>query len=152
VRFAHISLLPVLIGCCWQRKKFFPLAVRQRPPSRASSTNELCRGIEAARKMYWKVTLMRSGIGLPKRRNDTLVALGLRKRFRTVYKPINPQIAGLLLRVKELIRLEIVDSVETRGDQREKRKAQKGYIVEQVGGMGYVSPVDLKGMQTNSSQ
>jgi len=94
---------------------------------------------------------MRSGIGLAKRRNDTLVALGLRKRFRTVYKPVNPQTAGLLLRVKELIRLEWVDNVETKEEQREKRKPQKGYIVEQVGGTGYVPPVDTNVTQTNSA-
>ena len=101
--------------------------------------------------MYWKVTLMRSGIGLAKRRNDTLVALGLRKRFRTVYKPVNPQTAGLLLRVKELIRLELVNKAETKEEQREKRTPQKGYVVEQVGGTGYVPPVDANVMQSHSS-
>ena len=94
---------------------------------------------------------MRSGIGLAKRRNDTLVALGLRKRFRTVYKPVNPQTAGLLLRVKELIRLELVDDVETKEQQREKRKPQKGYVVEQAGGAGYVSPMDVLKIQAPSS-
>jgi large subunit ribosomal protein L30 len=94
---------------------------------------------------------MRSGIGLAKRRNDTLVALGLRKRFRTVYKPVNPQTAGLLLRVKELIRLELVDDVETKEQQREKRKPQKGYVVEQAGGRGYVSPMDALKIQAPSS-
>jgi len=92
---------------------------------------------------FWKVTLMRSGIGLPKRRKDTLFVLGLRKRFRTVYKPINPQIAGLLFRVKELIRLELVDEVETKESMREQRKAPKGYVVEAEGGSGYSKPVDL---------
>lgn len=108
-----------------------------------------CPSIEG--KMYWKVTLMRSGIGLAKRRNDTLVALGLRKRFRTVYKPVNPQTAGLLLRVKELIRLELVDDVETKEQQRDKRKPQKGYVVEQAGGTGYVSPMDALKIQAPSS-
>ena len=83
--------------------------------------------------MWWKVTLVRSGIGLPKRRNDTLRALGLRKRFRTVYKPINPEIAGLLLRVKELIKLEIVNEKETKEEIREKRRPEKGYVVESHG-------------------
>jgi len=92
--------------------------------------------------MFWKVTLMRSGIGLPKRRNDTLVALGLRKRFRTVYKPVNPQTAGLLLRVKELVKLELVDEVETKEEMKAKRKPEKGYVVESVGGSGYVRPMD----------
>jgi len=73
---------------------------------------------------------VRSGIGLPKRRNDTLVALGLRKRFRTVYQPVNPQTAGLLLRVKELIKLELVDKKMTKEEMKELRKPEKGYVVE----------------------
>jgi large subunit ribosomal protein L30 len=94
--------------------------------------------------MYWKVTLIRSGIGLSKRRNDTLVALGLRKRFRTVYKQINPQIAGLLLRVKELIKLELVDEVKTKEEMRVERKPERGYVVESVGGTGYIAPGDAQ--------
>ena len=92
--------------------------------------------------MYWKVTLMRSGIGLSKKRNDTLVALGLRKRFRTVYKQVNPQMAGLLVRVKELIRVELVDEVKTKEEMKAERKKEKGYVVESVGGTGYVSPAN----------
>jgi large subunit ribosomal protein L30 len=98
--------------------------------------------------MWWKVTLMRSGIGLSKRRNDTLVALGLRKRFRVVYKPINPQIAGLLLRVKELVKLEIVEETESKEDMKARRKADKGYVVESIGGMGYIPPVDVQTMES----
>lgn len=84
---------------------------------------------------------MRSGIGLPKRRNDTLVALGLRKRFRTVYKPVNPQIAGLLLRVKELVKVDLVrdDEIVTKEEMRERRRSEKGYVVESTG-PGYVAP------------
>lgn len=91
--------------------------------------------------MFWKVTLMRSGIGLPKRRNDTLIALGLRKRFRTVYKPVNPQTAGLLLRVKELIKVELVkeNEIVTIEEMKERRKSDKGYVVESLG-TGYLLP------------
>ena len=104
--------------------------------------------------MYWKVTLIRSGIGLSKKRNDTLVALGLRKRFRTVYKPVNPQTAGLLVRVKELIRVEMVDEVRTKEEMKAERKKEKGYIVESVGGgTEYVSPANaaMDVMQTQSN-
>ena len=102
------------------------------------------------RIMWWKVTLMRSGIGLSKRRNDTLVALGLRKRFRTVYKPVNPQTAGLLLRVKELVKLELVNETESREDVKARRRPAKGYIVESVG-KGYVPPVDAAGVQERTA-
>jgi large subunit ribosomal protein L30 len=80
--------------------------------------------------MFWKVTLIRSGIGLSPRLNRTLFALGLRKRFRTVFQPVNPRVAGQLLRVKELIKLELVDVTETKEEMREKRRPPKGYVVE----------------------
>jgi large subunit ribosomal protein L30 len=102
----------------------------------------LVRTFPVSTTMYWKVTLTRSGIGLPKNRVDTLVALGLRKRFRTVYKPVNPQIAGLLLRVKELIRVELVENTETKEVMKERRRPEKGYFVESMGS-GYVKPVDM---------
>ena len=49
------------------------------------------------------------------------------------------------------IRLELVDDVETKEQQREKRKPQKGYVVEQAGGAGYVSPMDVLKIQAPSS-
>lgn len=101
--------------------------------------------------MWWKVTLMRSGIGLSKRRNDTLVALGLRKRFRTVYKPVNPQTAGLLLRVKELVKLELVNETESKEEVKARRRADKGYVIESVGGTGYVPPVDEQTLQNQTA-
>ena len=100
--------------------------------------------------MYWKVTLVRSGIGMSKRCNDTLVALGLRKRYRTTYKPINPQIAGLLLRVKELVKVELVDEIKTREEMKAERRPAKGYIVESVGRTGYVAPIERQGIETQS--
>ena len=104
-----------------------PSKTPRGPPSYSTAT------------MYWKVTLMRSGIGLPKNRVDTLVALGLRKRYRVVYKPVNPQIAGLLVRVKELVRLELVDEMETKEAMKARRTPEKGYVIESVG-TGYVLP------------
>jgi ribosomal protein L30 len=82
--------------------------------------------------MFWKITLKRSGIGLPSAKLDTLYALGLRKRFQTTYKPVNPQIAGQLLRVKELVQLKLVDEVETKEAMKEARRRPSGYVVESV--------------------
>jgi len=98
--------------------------------------------------MYWKVTLVRSAIGLPKRRNTTLIALGLRKRFRTVYKPVNPEIAGLLLRVKELIRLDLVNEEETKETIKEQRRPEKGYLVECLG-TPYTRSRDIQALQAH---
>ena len=82
--------------------------------------------------MFWRITLKRSGIGLPSAKLDTLYALGLRKRFQTTYKPVNPQVAGQLLRVKELVQLELVEEAETKEEMREAGRGPSGYIVESV--------------------
>ena len=137
-RFTH-PFPETLIGCTKSVEKVCPNRPSENTPF--DSLDERTR-VEV-KTMFWKVTLMRSGIGLSKRRNDTLVALGLRKRFRTVYKPVNPQIAGLLLRVKELVKLELVNEAETKEDMKAKRKPDKGYVVESVGGSGYVKPMDV---------
>jgi len=82
--------------------------------------------------MFWRITLKRSGIGLPSKKLETLEALGLKKRFQTTYKPVNPQIAGQLLRVKELVQLELVEEPETKEEMRHKRQPPRGYVVESV--------------------
>jgi ribosomal protein L30/L7E len=46
---------------------------------------------------------------------QTLEALGLKKRFQTTYKPVNPQIAGQLLRVKELLDLQLAEEPVSKG-------------------------------------
>jgi hypothetical protein len=68
-----------------------------------------------------------------------------------VYKRINPQIAGLLVRVKELVKVELVDEIKTREEMRAERRPEKGYIVESVGGTGYVAPTESQGIEVKSS-
>ena len=74
---------------------------------------------------------MRSAIGLGDRKKGTLVALGIRRRMQTVYHPHSPEIAGKILAVKELVKVENVPSsaVKTSTEQRMERKASRGYIV-----------------------
>ena len=54
---------------------------------------------------FFKITLRRSAIGLPERTRGVLAALGLRRRMQTVYHPVSPQFAGMIMRVKELVDL-----------------------------------------------
>ena len=82
---------------------------------------------------FFKVTLIRSGIGMPKRINGILAALGLRKRMRTVYHRVSPDIAGMIMKVKELVAVSEVNEALTQKEQRERRKPPKGYIVEKMG-------------------
>ena len=53
-----------------------------------------------------RITQVRSGIGQSKRHNGTLRALGLGKIGRTVEHPESPQLAGMLRKVRHLVRVE----------------------------------------------
>ena len=53
-----------------------------------------------------KVTQVRSGIGHTKAHNGTLRALGLGKIGRTVERPETPELAGMLRKVRHLVRVE----------------------------------------------
>jgi large subunit ribosomal protein L30 len=53
-----------------------------------------------------KVTQVRSGIGQSQRHRGTLRALGLGKIGRTVEHPESPQLAGMLRKVRHLVRVE----------------------------------------------
>lgn len=50
-----------------------------------------------------KVTLTKSTIGAKKDQIATVQALGLRKLHQTVEKPDNPQIRGMIFKVKHLV-------------------------------------------------
>jgi large subunit ribosomal protein L30 len=52
------------------------------------------------------VTQVRSAINKPKDQKATLVALGLRKLNRPVEKTANPQIMGMIAKVKHLVKVE----------------------------------------------
>lgn len=81
---------------------------------------------------YFRITLLRSAIGLPRRTTDVLKALGLKKRMATVFHPVSPSVAGQIMKVKELVE---VREVERRLSQQEvhlERKPDPGYYVEKT--------------------
>jgi large subunit ribosomal protein L30 len=82
---------------------------------------------------YFRITLMRSAIGLPSRTTGVLKALGLRKRMTTVYHPVSQQVAGQIMRVKELVDVKEVENSMTREQMREARRPEPGYWVERRG-------------------
>ena len=53
-----------------------------------------------------KVTLTRSLIGRPEDQRATVKALGLKKTNSTVEKEVNPQIEGMLHKVRHLVKVE----------------------------------------------
>lgn len=82
---------------------------------------------------YFKVTQLKSTIGLPRLYKDTLLSLGLRRRHQTVYHKITPQQAGAIARVKELVKVELSDVFKNKEQMREERKSEPGYeIIKRV--------------------
>ncbi|KAJ5584308.1 mitochondrial 54S ribosomal protein YmL33 [Penicillium hispanicum] len=79
---------------------------------------------------YFRVTLLRSAIGLPRRSTDVLKALGLKKRMATVFHPVCPSIAGQIMKVKELVSVQEVDRRLTKQEVHLERKPDPGYYLE----------------------
>ena len=79
---------------------------------------------------YFRITLMRSSIGLPRKTSGVLKALGLHKRLRTVYHPVSPDVAGQIFAVKELVDVQEVDQSLTKSEMKELRTPDKGFYVE----------------------
>ncbi|KFG79392.1 putative 50S ribosomal protein L30 [Metarhizium anisopliae] len=81
---------------------------------------------------FFRITLHRSAIGLPERTRGVLAALGLRKRMQTVFHPVEPQFAGMIFKVKELVRVEEVREKLTAEEVRRARTPDAGFYVERA--------------------
>ncbi|KAI0541723.1 ribosomal protein L30p/L7e-domain-containing protein [Xylaria digitata] len=81
---------------------------------------------------YFRITLHRSAIGLPQRTRGVLAALGLRKRSQTVFHPVTPDSAGMIMKVKELVLVQEVDKALTSKELREERKPVPGFWIEKA--------------------
>jgi ribosomal protein L30 len=83
---------------------------------------------------YFRITLLRSAIGLPAQRKGVLAALGLRKRMATVYHPVTPDVAGQIMAVKELLDVAEVEEKLTPAEMKNRRRPERGYVVERRAG------------------
>ncbi|CDK28559.1 unnamed protein product [Kuraishia capsulata CBS 1993] len=79
---------------------------------------------------FFKITQIRSQIARPQVYKDTLAKLGLRKPNQVVYHKVTPQQAGMLARVKELVKVELTDVKETKSQMRDARRTNPGFSVE----------------------
>ncbi|GAB7350162.1 hypothetical protein MBLNU459_g0827t1 [Dothideomycetes sp. NU459] len=79
---------------------------------------------------YFRITLLRSAIGLPKQTSGVLKALGLRKRMATVYHPVSQQVAGQVFAVKELVDVQEVDEAFSKQELKALRRPDTGFYVE----------------------
>ncbi|KAL2179815.1 mitochondrial 54S ribosomal protein uL30m [Thermothelomyces heterothallicus CBS 202.75] len=82
---------------------------------------------------YFRITLHRSAIGLPKRTRGVLAALGLHRRGQIVFHPVSAQFAGMIMKVKELVKVEEVDRALSKREVHELRRPDPGFWVESVG-------------------
>lgn len=80
--------------------------------------------------VFYKITLVRSLIGTPKATRTIVKTLGLGKRGSTVYRRATPAIAGSILRVKELVDVQLSETSLTKEEQRILRKSNPGFEVE----------------------
>ena len=79
---------------------------------------------------YFRITLHRSFIGLPKRTRDILAALGLHRRGKIVFQAVNQQSAGMIMKVKELVKVEEVDRALSKREVQDARRPDTGFWVE----------------------
>jgi ribosomal protein L30 len=87
---------------------------------------------------YFRITLHRSAIGLPERTRGVLASLGLRRRSQTVFHPVHPQFAGMIMKVKELVRVEEVDRAMTQRELKDERRPEAGFYVEKMAETGRI--------------
>jgi ribosomal protein L30 len=80
--------------------------------------------------MYYRIHLYRSFIGLPETIRQTCRALGLRKRGAVVYREVNPQMVGQILKIKEIVKVNLVKDLATRDAELLSRKSSPGFTVE----------------------
>jgi large subunit ribosomal protein L30 len=58
---------------------------------------------------FFKVKLFRGFIGLPDKYKEWARTLGLRKRGQTNYVPVMPVTMGAIIKMKELLKVDLVD-------------------------------------------
>ena len=79
---------------------------------------------------YFRVTLIRSAIGLPARTANVLKALGLKKRMATVFHPVSTSVAGQIMKVKELVAVSEVEKPLTKQEVHQERVPDPGFYIE----------------------
>ncbi|KAK0639367.1 hypothetical protein B0T16DRAFT_339152 [Cercophora newfieldiana] len=91
---------------------------------------------------WFRITLHRSAIGLPERTRGVLSALGLRKRQQVVFHPVSAQFAGMILKVKELVKVEEVDRPLSAAEVKAERTPEPGFWVESRAAGGVLKEVE----------
>lgn len=119
-----LPLAPLRSCARTQIRSLATAASSSSPPAAATAA-------ESEPLTHFRITLRRSAISLSKNVKGTLEALGIHRRLQTVYHRHTPDIAGKILRVKELVSVQNVpaSAVRNKLEQRSDRKASRGYVV-----------------------
>lgn len=80
--------------------------------------------------VFYKATLFRSLIGVPKKTRIIIKTLGFGKRGSVIYRRVTPSITGSLLKVKELVNVELTKIKLTKTQQHRLRRSNPGFEVE----------------------
>ncbi|KAJ2676337.1 hypothetical protein IWW42_000626 [Coemansia sp. RSA 1085] len=83
-----------------------PKALQRCYASSASS-----QAAETAKGKLWKITLKRSPIGLHPNTRENARVLGLTRCGHVVFRPVSNELAGKILKIKEIVKVELVDKV-----------------------------------------
>lgn len=87
--------------------------------------------VAAAQQLY-RITLRRSPLKLPSNKLANVKALGLKKTTGSVsFAPVTPAIAGKILSVKELLKVELVSAAEQQQElerKRTRKETEKGWV------------------------
>jgi len=111
---------------------FSTQATSSRPTTAADPEMTFDQISDSSTPTHFKITLLRSAIGLPQRYRQTLESLGIHRRGQTVFHVHNPVTVGKILRVKELVQVQNVHATEvkTKPEMRRERKAVRGYTIQ----------------------
>ncbi|KAJ1971006.1 hypothetical protein H4R35_005525 [Dimargaris xerosporica] len=90
-----------------------------------SEQQQAGNALDSTPEKLFKVQLYRSTIGLHKRTRAIAQSLGLKKRGTIRFLPVRPNIVGELVHLKEIVRVELVNSREL-----PQRKPAAGYSVD----------------------
>ena len=72
------------------------------------------------------------GVGADNRRPVRAGCFVRRRRQQTVFHPVEPQFAGMIMKVKELVRVEEVEKRLTREELKAERKPDPGFWIEKA--------------------
>ena len=67
-------------------------------------------------------------VGFPENRKAVLNAMGLRKLHETVYREVTPTMAGMIYRVKEILKVEVVSSEQMKAELAQKAIPKKPFF------------------------